>query len=157
MQHRILFSTFSVFLLVALILYAGHCFAPVAHAAEDSQTMEAAPPEWLEQKQNAASFTYDWLVALDNEEYAQAAASYTVDGDTAASESFLRAQRKGLGELSSRSYEWATVTAVATDDSEHKVQVVYTTEFAQKTVTETIEVLLWHKDPIVLSYTIVEK
>ena len=122
-----------------------------------AEIAESDAPEWLEQKQDAASFASDWLTDLDNGQYASAAASYTVDGNRAELEKSLQSMRSGVGELSSRSYGRADVFAVATDDSEHKVRVVYFTEFSQKTVTETVDVLLWHTSPIVLAYTIEEK
>lgn len=118
---------------------------------------EAAPPEWLEQRQDASSFTYDWLIDLDNGEYEAAATSYTVDGDKAEGAARLRELRAGLGKLSSREYRGATVIAVATDDSEHQVSVAYASEFSGKTVVETVLVLLWHRPPAVLSYTLKEE
>ncbi len=125
-----------------------------ALAADSAPELAASAPEWQEQEQDAASFSSDWLTDLDNDNYASAAASYTVDGNRAELEKTLQSMRDGVGKLSSRSYIEANVFAVASDDSEHKVRVVYVTEFSQKTVAETVDILLWHKSPVVLAYTI---
>lgn len=123
-------------------------------AEEYSMPAASAVSEWLEQKQDAASFSSDWLADLDNENYDEAAAVYTIDGDSSESRELLRSMRSGLGDLRSRSYGGAHVTAIANDESEHKVRVIYFTEFAGGTVTESVDVLLWPKAPVILAYKI---
>ena len=120
--------------------------APVAEVA--------AEPQWLEQIQDAASFASDWLSDLDNGEYDLAAVSYKFEGNEAENRQELESARGALGAMSSRLYVGAQVFAVATDDSEHQVRVVYESEFAKKTVTETVDVLLWPNKPVILRYLI---
>ena len=147
----------SLLLCVCLAVCAWHGTGAPAFAAGDVPSAEAAPPTWLEQRQDAASFAYDWLIDLDNGDYAAAAGAFTVDGDKDEGRERLREIRAGLGNPASREYGGATVVAVAADDSEHQVKVSYTSEFSQKTAVETVLVLLWHKSPVVLAYTVEEK
>ncbi|MDR2925161.1 MAG: type II toxin-antitoxin system PemK/MazF family toxin [Azoarcus sp.] len=143
-------------LLVAVMANSESSFFSIAFAADSAPELAANAPQWREQKQDAASFASDWLTYLDNGQYASAVASYTVDGNRAELKKRLQSIRGGIGTLSSRSYVEATVFAAASDDSEHKIRVVFVTKFSGKTVAETVEVLLWHKPPVVLVYTIDE-
>ena len=126
-------------------------------AAGDVPSSEARDPEWREQRQNAASFVYDWLNALDTGDYKAAARSYRVDADRNESEKILRAIRAETGKCTAREFGGAVVFAVATDESEHKVRVIYQTDCSRKNITETMEVLLWPKAPVVLRYTVQER
>ena len=78
-------------------------------------------------------------------------------GDKEESARLLWLTRDGLGRFSSRNYLRAEVFAVAADDSEHKVRVVYESEFSDKKVTETVDVLLWPKAMVVLAYTVAKR
>ena len=145
------FSFFGLKFVAVTLALAIVAFTSIS-LAQEAPSLSAEPPAWLEQRQDAASFASDWLTDLDNAEFAQAVKAYTVDGDPAENENRLRGMREGLGSLVSRTFKWATVTAVANDDSEHRVTVAYETEFANKTVVESLDVLLWPKDPVILTY-----
>ena len=103
---------------------------------------------------DAASFAIDWLVALDNNDYAGAAVSYQFGENPHENAAMLENLRSPLGTYTARNYAGSVITAIANDDSEYKIQVRYLTEFPHKTVTETIDVLLWPNDPVVLLYAI---
>ena len=147
MRH--LFS-FLVFTLLLFVL----ANAASSFAASDAPSLEAIEPNWLEQRQDAASFAYDWLIDLDNGDYEAAARSYRVDADTEESKKILRGVREETGQCTGREFAGAVVFAVATDKSEHKVRVVYRTDCSRKNVTETMEILLWPKASAVLRYTV---
>jgi len=144
----------AAFAIAMMIILTG--FVNEARADDAAFTAEARPPQWQEQRQDAASFASDWLTDLDNRDYAAAAVVYTVDADKMESQKLLQSIRAELGELSSRTFQSAQVIAAANDSSEYKVLVEYVTEFSRATVVERVEVLLWPKSPVVLAY-IIEK
>lgn len=111
-----------------------------------------------EARLDAASFASDWLTDLDLEDYMDAAVSYKLGADIKASQKELRALRQPMGKLHQRSFVSAHIFAIASDDSECRVRVIYESDFdkgdVRAIVIESVEVLIWPNAPRILSYII---
>lgn len=117
-----------------------------------------AEVEGKEQMIVATNIAYGWLNDLDRGDYELAAASFKVDGDIEKSTEELKSSRQGLNVLRERTYLGAYVTAISTDDVEYQIHVVYESVFGdetdEKVVAENVDVLIWHKEPVILHYMV---
>ena len=137
------------------VLLLNMFFAAPGIRAEATTTMSALPPEWREEAQQATIFAQDWIADLDGENFAAAAKrvlSLGKEPDPSKPKT-LRALRAEMGEYSERVLMGAVVYAAATDNSECKARVSYSTKAAKKNVVEVVEVLLVKgQEPAVLDY-----
>ena len=144
-----------VFRISVTVLLLNMCFAAPAVWAEEATSMPALPPEWREEAQQATIFAQDWIADLDAENFSVAAKrvlSLGKEPDPSKSKT-LRALRAEMGEYSERVLMGANVYAAATDNSECKARVSYSTKAAKKNVVEVVEVLLVKdQEPAVLDY-----
>lgn len=119
---------------------------------DDCLQTAVANAEWKDQRDDASSFASDWLTDLDNMDFAAAASAYTITGEPIELEAKLQAARAGLGALRERNYGWARVLAIAHDESECRVEVVFTTRFEHGVREEWLDILLGHEAPVVMIY-----
>ncbi len=160
----------SLRILIAVVLLGAFSAAPAVRA-EEVRVSAASPGDWDEERHQAILFAQDWIADLDAGDFAKAARpvlSYaeppivSVGGgpDSLPPERlrFLRAEmlrtmRAEMGEFSKRVLMGAVVYAAATDDSECKARVQYSTKASVKNVMEVVEVLLVKgREPAILGY-----
>ncbi len=137
------------------VLLLNMFFVVPAVWAEEAATMSALPPEWQAEKEQATIFAQDWIADLDAEDFAAAAKRVLSLGKEPepSKPKTLRALRAEMGEYSERVLMGAVVYAAATDNSECKARVSYSTKAAKKNVVEVVEVLLVKgQAPAVLDY-----
>ena len=137
------------------VLFLSMFFTVPGVRAEEAASMAALPPEWREEEQQATIFAQDWIADLDAENFAAAAKRVLSLGKEPdpSSPKTLRALRAEMGEYSERVLMEKVVYAAATDNSECKARVSYSTKAAKKNVVEVVEVLLVKgQKPAVLDY-----
>jgi hypothetical protein len=146
-----------VFRSVCVVVLLGIFFAVPAGRAEEATEATPVDVEWMEEGKQATIFAQDWIADLDAGDFVKAAGQVLPLGKKPdpSNPKTLRDMRAELGEFSSRALTQmhAEVYAAASDDSECKVRVRYSTKAERKNVLEVVEVLLVKgREPVVLDY-----